>query len=208
MMARVSEHHPQRFPVAAIDAHNRFGRRADGSWAIPDVSAFLAMMDEVNLKGVVNYDSTWGDDLEANLERYDRAHPGRFASFCNVDWSETASAGWPARVAASVRDSLDRGAVGVSIWKDLGLRVRDENGALIFLDDPRLEPTWTVVAEAGVPALIFMGDPPAFWRPLDGTNERYEELVAHPDWHVQAAASRRCNACLSRWRSAFPSIRA
>src|SRR5688572_5717375 len=80
-MMRVEEHHPQRFPVAAIDAHNRIGRRSDGSWVISDVGAFLAMMDEVNLDGVVNYDSTWGDDLEANLDRYDRVHPRRFASF-------------------------------------------------------------------------------------------------------------------------------
>jgi predicted TIM-barrel fold metal-dependent hydrolase len=182
-MMRVEEHHPQAFPVPAIDAHNRIGRRPDGSWVVPDVSAFLAMMDEVNLEGVVNYDSTWGDDLEANLDRYDRAHPGRFASFCNLPWSETATAGWGTRLAASMRDSLARGAVGVSIWKDVGLRIEDETGALFFLDDPRLEPVWAATAEAGVPALLYMGDPPAFWRPLDGTNERYEELVAHPDWH-------------------------
>lgn len=186
-MARLAEHHPQRFPVPAIDAHNRLGRSSDGSWTVADVSAFLAMMDDVNLAGVVNYDSTWGDDLEANLDRYDRAYPGRFASFCTLDWSEAAQPGWDERLASSLRDSLRRGAVGVSIWKDLGLRIRDERGGLLFLDDPRLEPIWAAVAEAGVPALVHMGDPPAFWRPLDAANERYEELLAHPDWHFHGA---------------------
>lgn len=182
-MAKLEEHHPERFPVPAIDAHNRLGRNAGGAWSVPDVGALIAMMDAVNLGGVVNYGATWGDDLEANLDRYDRAYPGRFATFCALDWQETARAGWGDRLASSLQESLTRGAVGVGIWKDVGLRVRDESGALFFLDDKRLEPVWATVAEAGVPALVHMGDPPAFWRPLDGNNERYEELVAHPDWH-------------------------
>jgi hypothetical protein len=35
-------------------------------------------MDACNLRGIVNLDGRWGDELEANLHRYDRAHPGRF----------------------------------------------------------------------------------------------------------------------------------
>ena len=53
----------------------------------------------------------------------------------------------------------------------------------MFLDDPRLAPCGPLIAEAGIPVLVHTADPAAFFEPLDATNERLEELVAHPDWH-------------------------
>jgi predicted TIM-barrel fold metal-dependent hydrolase len=34
-----------------------------------------------------------------------------------------------------------------------------------------------------LPVLIHVADPVAFFWPLDATNERWEELQGHPDWH-------------------------
>ena len=79
--------------VPAIDAHNHLGRwlsdwvRDDGGWVVEDVGALLALMDETGVEAIVNLDGRWGAELEANLDRYDRAHPGRFFTFCHVDWA-------------------------------------------------------------------------------------------------------------------------
>ena len=182
-MVRLAEHHPERFPVPAFDAHNHLGRWHKGTWATPDVPAILALMDECRVQGIVNLDGGWTDELEANLDRYDRAYPGRFATFCRLDWSQAREAGWGERLAISLRDSAARGAAGLKLWKDVGLRLKDEHDKLFFLDDPRLAPVWEAVAEAGIPVLAHVADPAAFFRPLDATNERIEELIAHPDWH-------------------------
>ncbi len=136
------------FPGPGVRSHNHLGRWHLGTWTVPDVDELLAVMDECHINGIVNLDGGWADELEANLNRYDRAHPGRFASFCRLDWSETKTAGWGERLAASLRDSASRGASGLKLWKDVGLRLRDENGEAIFLDDPRLKPVWDAVAEA------------------------------------------------------------
>jgi predicted TIM-barrel fold metal-dependent hydrolase len=82
-----------------------------------------------------------------------------------------------------LRDSIARGARGLKVWKPLGLTARDPDGRLVPVDDPRLEPLWETAAELRVPVLIHVGDPFAFFEPLDATNERWEELLAHPDWH-------------------------
>jgi uncharacterized protein len=69
------------------------------------------------------------------------------------------------------------------VLKDLGLGVRDRTGRLVPVDDGRLDPIWAVCGELGIPVAIHVSDPVAFFQPLDATNERHEELVAHPDWH-------------------------
>ena len=35
---------------------------------------------------------------------------------------------------------------------------------------------------SGIPVAIHVTDPEAFFHPVDATNERYEELMNHPDW--------------------------
>src|SRR4051812_17010104 len=80
-----------RHPV--IDAHNHLGRwlaphgrwveddlaggPAESPWAVPDVGGLLATMDASGVEAIVNLDGRWDAELEANLDRYDRAHPGR-----------------------------------------------------------------------------------------------------------------------------------
>jgi len=96
-----------RFPI--VDAHSHIGRwlSPDGEWMQPDVSMLLDLMDQCNVQALVNIDGLWGDELEANLDRYDRAHPGRFATFCHVDWTELAAPGF-ALPASNVRRGLVR----------------------------------------------------------------------------------------------------
>jgi predicted TIM-barrel fold metal-dependent hydrolase len=173
--------------VRAIDAHNHLGRwitewvRPGGGWMIEDVGAFLALMDALDLEAVVNLDGRWGAELEANLERYDRAHPGRFLTFCHVDWGELAR---PERLVASLEASARAGARGLKVWKDLGLGVRDDRGELVLPDDPRIAPLWAAAGRLGLPVLIHTADPIAFFEPADATNERLEELAVHPEWAV------------------------
>jgi predicted TIM-barrel fold metal-dependent hydrolase len=171
-------------PAAPIvDVHNHLGRRTTGVWRASDPAALIATRDEAGVATVVNLDGEWADELEANLDRYDRRYPGRFVTFARVDWADTATPGWGDRMAASLTDSVRRGAAGLKLWKDIGLRVRDEHGELVFLDDHRLEPLWAALADSGVPVLIHTADPVAFFQPLDRHNERLEELLRHPDWH-------------------------
>jgi predicted TIM-barrel fold metal-dependent hydrolase len=186
----VAPAHPvERALVPAVDAHNHLGRwlsewiGKSGAWAAPDVDSLLELMDACNLRAIVNLDGRWGSELEENLERYDRPHPGRFATFCHVDWPAAVTAGDLGRAAAnSLREGVSVGAKGVKIWKDLGLHVRDARGELVLPDDPRLAPLWEAAAELPVPVFIHTADPVAFFDPVDERNERLEQLLAHPEW--------------------------
>lgn len=172
-----------RAAFPAIDVHNHLGRwLSDGEWMIEDPAALVAVMDECGVEAMVNLDGMWGEEVTANVERYDHAHPGRFLTFCQLDWAELAADDGVDRLRASLDDSAARGARGVKIWKNLGLTIRDASGALILPDDPRVIEIVRHAGELGLPVLIHTADPRAFFEPLDARNERLDELMQVPDW--------------------------
>ena len=172
-----------RAAVPAIDVHNHLGRwLSEGEWMIPDVAALLAVMDDTNVHTVVNLDGMWGEEVSANVARYDEAHPGRFLTFCQLDWTLLAQPDGVAALCASLDDSAARGARGLKIWKNLGLTVRDANGALVLPDDPRVIEVVAHAGHLGLPVLIHTADPKAFFEPLDAHNERLDELLEAEDW--------------------------
>jgi predicted TIM-barrel fold metal-dependent hydrolase len=168
---------------ACIDVHNHLGRwLSDGDWMIHDVPALLAMMDEHGVDAIVNLDGLWGEEVTANVERYDLAHSGRFYTFCQLDWARITEPDGVAVLTASLDDSAARGARGLKVWKNLGLTVRDDAGHVILPDDPRVIEVIAHAGELDLPVLIHTADPRAFFEPLDPHNERLDELLQEPDW--------------------------
>lgn len=172
-----------RFPV--IDAHNHLAEPFGGGWDKRPVSQLLDLLDEAQVRMYVDLDGGWGEDiLQRHLDHFKAAAPDRFQVFGGVDWSQWSTHGtrfgeWAAE---RLREQARWGAQGLKIWKPFGLHVRDEHGALVAIDDRRLEPLWSTAGELGFPVLIHVADPVAFFDPVDQTNERWEELHAHPDW--------------------------
>ncbi|MBE7473969.1 MAG: amidohydrolase [Anaerolineae bacterium] len=173
-----------RFPV--IDAHNHLAEPFGGGWDKRPVAALLDVLDEAQVQLYVDLDGGWGEAiLQHHLDYFKAAAPERFQVFGGVDW-----AAWPNHgdrfgewAAERLRVQAGWGAQGLKIWKPFGLHVRDQHGTLVAVDDPRLDPLWAAAGELNLPVIIHVADPVAFFDPLDETNERWEELHAHPDWH-------------------------
>ncbi len=177
-----------------VDVHNHLGRwylrpydRADGDcgdapWVFGDVGELVALMDQCNVRLIGNMDGMWGDELTANVARYDEACPGRFVTFCHLDWRVLATDGGVEALRRSLRESVERGAKGVKVWKNLGLTLRDADGALLMPDDPRVVELLAYAGELGLPVLIHTADPVAFFEPLDERNERLDELLEERSW--------------------------
>lgn len=102
--------------------------------------------------------------------------------YCHVAFERVEEPGFAAYARETLTACRARGGVGLKIFKALGLGLRTADGALLRVDDPRLDPVFEVAGELGLPVLIHTGDPQAFFRPDDGENERHAELSAHPSW--------------------------
>jgi len=78
--------------------------------------------------------------------------------------------------------AVTAGGLGVKSFKDLGLEVKDKDGKLLPIDDPRLFPVWERAEKLGCVVAFHTGDPKPFFEPITPENERYEELHLHPEW--------------------------
>ena len=184
LQVKTSQIERPRFPV--IDAHNHIGTAFGGSWINRPVSDFLANLDQAGVRVFVDLDGGWGEYiLRQHLDHFKAAAPDRFVHFGGVDWSRWADMGdqFPKWAAQRLRKQVQWGAQGLKIWKGFGLKVRDPKGNLVPVNDPRLSPLWVTAAELGIPVLIHVADPVAFFDPLDEHNERWDELQGNLEWH-------------------------
>jgi predicted TIM-barrel fold metal-dependent hydrolase len=177
--AAVHEIQRAKFPV--IDVHNHTND-ARGIGDRVDPKEMVARMDRLNLKTIVILTGMWGDKLQAIIDDMVKPYPGRFVVFTQFDWSKINDPNFSQLMVRQIDDSVARGARGLKVLKELGLGVRDSTGKFVPIDDPRLDAAWEECGRLDIPVFIHVADPEAFFHPIDASNERYEELIDHPDW--------------------------
>jgi len=173
-----------RFPV--FDVHQHVNDAMHLEERVPPAD-LVKRMDQLNIKTIVILTGMWGDKLQQVVDELVKPYPGRFAVFTQIDWSKIDDPNFSQQMVRQIDDGVRRGARGLKILKDFGLGVREKTGKLLAIDDPRLDPIWDECGRLGIPVAIHTGDPEAFFQPIDGRNERYEELIEHPDWSFYGA---------------------
>lgn len=190
-LLKVEEHHivKARFPV--VDVHTHFRHKFRGSAA--ELADWVRLMDRNNIAVCVSLDGQWGESFDEHMKQLWTEHRDRFAIFANIDWQGAGkpddAASWDCqrpdfgrRTAIALAAAKERGACGVKIFKQFGLEYKNADGSLLKIDDPRWDEIWRACDELELPILIHVADPAAFFRPIDETNERWEELHRHPEW--------------------------
>ena len=149
------------------------------------VEELLTMMDEMNVGVIVDLDGMENKEmLITHIERFKAKAPDRFYHMGGIDWSKWEEKGskfgdWAAK---QVEKQVKLGASGIKIWKNLGLHIKDPQGNLVKVDDPRLDPIFETAASLKIPVYMHISDPVAFFDPIDQFNERIDDLGEHPEW--------------------------
>ncbi len=115
-----------------------------------------------------------------------RKYPGRVAFAATFDAAGSDQPGWLARTERQLDDALAQGAVGVKVWKDIGMQLRDGDGRAVMIDDARFTPLFRSLVERGVVVLGHQGEPRNAWLPLDEMTVRgdREYFAEHPQYHM------------------------
>ena len=179
------------FPVIDFHAHLSWSAQGENGVSLTGERKFicepkdlLPVMDRQKLRTLVNLTGGYQGGLKLAVEKFDKAHPGRFLTMTEPAWAKTKEPGYAKTQVELIEEAKRNGARGVKVLKTLGLYLRDNisSGQLVKIDDPRFDPMWDACGKLGLPVAIHVSDPVAFFLPTDRFNERFEELNNHPDW--------------------------
>jgi len=169
---RVPEHKPThaKFPFIDVHTHHR-------EMSAATLASLTKDMDGLNMRIMINSPVSGGEGAwVANAVSVIKAQsPQRFAVMTNIDYSNLEDPDYPARAAAQVETDIKAGAIGLKVWKHLGMMLYDSKGR-VKVDDPRFDGVWAMCAKYNVPVLIHTGDPWGLFQPMDKYNERWLEL--------------------------------
>jgi len=190
-MLRVQQHDLQRAKFPVVDVHSHLLYKLPRVYG--DVEKYLEVMDRHQIAVSVSLDGRLGDPLVRHLELVWPEHRERFLIFTNIDWVGNGKRDDPSTWAChredfahqtvlALTDAARRGISGLKLFKQFGLGHKNPDGSLIEIDDPRWEKIWEACGQLGIPVIMHIADPAAFFLPIDETNERWEELHRHPDW--------------------------
>lgn len=142
-----------------------------------------------------------------------RRYPGRVAFAGTFSAAGFTKPGWSRAALGEIDDALAEGAVGVKIWKNFGMVVRDTNGRYVMPDDPRLEPIYSMLQREHIVLLGHLAEPLDCWLPyskmiVKGDADYYRQhpqyyMYLHPDRpkHDEILAAR------DRMLAAHPQLR-
>ena len=170
--------HPRpraKFPVIDIHSHQPTPISA------AQFESVIAGMEQNNLRLLVNLSGGSGERLRSGLDAIRSSkYPDRMVLFANIDFPrEGVGPGFGVKAAAALEADIKAGALGLKIYKELGLRIRRSDGSRLKLDDPELDPIWAACGRLNVPVLIHTAEPQEFFEPIDVHNERWLELALY-----------------------------
>ncbi len=120
----------------------------------------------------------------ANFQR--KAFPGHIeylTTFSMKGWGED---DWLGKTIAYIKESMEKGAIGVKVWKNIGMVERDKDSSFIMLDNPGFDPLFDYLEENNIPVCGHLGEPKNCWLPIDEmtVNNDKEYYKEYPQFHM------------------------
>ena len=105
------------------------------------------------------------------------------ATFSMKGWGDE---GWQEKTISWLEEAFAKGAVGVKVWKNIGMVEKDKNGKFIMIDDPGFDPIFDYIAGKDMPVCGHLGEPRNCWLPVDSmtVNNDKSYFKEHPEYHM------------------------
>jgi Amidohydrolase len=114
------------------------------------------------------------------------ASPKRFHFITTFSMKGFGETGWTAQTIRHIDTEMDRGALGVKVWKNIGMVERNAQGRLIMLDDPGFNGVMGHLEDRGIPLIAHQAEPKNCWLPLaEMTTENDRSYFKdHPEYYM------------------------
>jgi predicted TIM-barrel fold metal-dependent hydrolase len=117
-----------------------------------------------------------------------KKHPGKvfYAATFFFDTAGWGTEAWSDKIISQLDKDISAGAIGVKIWKNIGMTVRDRDGKFIMADDPKLEKVINFIKSKNLPIAGHLGEPRNCWLPLDQMTVTSDSsyFARNPQYHM------------------------
>ena len=134
---------------------------------------FMINLSGSGLATFVGNQSLMDLNLRKSLTNIKKSFPDRFGVFVNIDFNKIDNKDFAKNSVNIIKDAVSNGAIGLKVYKNLGLSLKDSSGKRVKVDDSRLSPIWDICGKLNIPVLIHSGEPSPFFDPIDKYNERW-----------------------------------
>jgi hypothetical protein len=194
--------------VEKIDAHVHLHGNADRLMA-------RAVADHFRLL-TINVDYPDFPSLQTQLldaASLHRRYPGRVAFAGTFSVADFSSPAWTQNALREIDAAVAQGAVGIKVWKNIGMVLKNPDGSYVMLDDARFNPIFARIERDGLVLLAHQAEPLNCWLPLDRMTVRGDRdyFSEHPQYymyrHPEMPSHEAILAARDRMLAAHPNLR-
>ena len=152
----------------------------------------------VNITVVDPYDKGYeGVEPQQTLARgVARAAKGRAPWVATFDAAGFEQPGFAKRVIAELETSFRNGAVGVKIYKTIGMLIRSKDGRYVMPDDPAFAPILDAIAANGKTLYAHIAEPAGSWKAYDPADPDSGYYRDNPLWQMYGKPDRPAKATI------------
>ncbi len=184
--------------VHPIDAH------AHVFVADPAVRQMLERLDLriVNITVVDPYErgfGSWEPQHEMAL-KVTQGAAGRAPWVSTFDPTDWESPGFAQRVIPELEETFREGAIGVKIYKTIGMYLKSKSGRYVMPDDPVFAPILDMIAAHNKTVYAHIAEPIAAWKPYDPKDPDSGYYQENPGWLMYGHPERPAKATILKAR--------
>jgi predicted TIM-barrel fold metal-dependent hydrolase len=167
--------------VPKVDAHMHLHGPADRLMAQAIADNFRILTIDVDYP---DYPPIAAQERDAVSLR--TRYPGRIAFAATFSVEEFQSPTWDEETVRDVGRAVAIGAVGVKMWKNIGMDLRDPDGRYVMPDDPRFAPLLDYLEQHGLVLLGHQAEPLNCWLPPEQmtVHSDREYFEQHPQYYM------------------------
>jgi hypothetical protein len=187
LLAAAAAHGEQTYTLADFERARKFDAHVHAN---TDDGAFLgiARKDGFEILSInVDYPDFPPLDMQAQVaHRLQAADPRHFHFVTTFSMRGFGSDRWTRETIRSIDSELQRGALGVKVWKNIGMVEKDPQGSFIMLDDPGFDDVMRHLEARHVPLIAHQAEPKNCWLPLEAmtTENDRSYFRDHPEYHM------------------------
>ena len=118
--------------------------------------------------------------------KYLKEFPGDFAYATTFHIEGFGDSDWQQKTLDYLKTSFGKGAIGVKVWKNIGMEFKDREGKFVMIDNPRFDTIFNFIEHNNKTVVGHLGEPKNCWLPLEKMTVKNDQeyYKRHPEYHM------------------------